>query len=456
MRMIKKITVAITMAFVTHGLALAADTQNLMEIYQQALKSDPTLASANSANKAAQEKYIQGRALLLPTITASANYIHNDADVAYLDSRSPFSPGKQVFDNRGYTLNLTQPLFRMQNFVQFKESKIQVSEADKQFILAQQDLMLRTTQAYFDVLTAQDKIELINAQKSAITRQLEQAKANFEVGNATITDVNEAQARYDITLAQEIAATNDLQVKKHTVQSITGQIPNRLATAITDLKPAMPEQGDMEQWIQIAEQNNLNLIVQQKELELASQEVDKQQAAHYPVADLVGSYSDSYATGGLNGFGTDIQNATIGVQVQIPIYQGGSVSSKVREALAIKQKAQDDVEVTRRKVDFETRQAFLLLSSSVAQVKAYEQALASSQSQVDSTTLGYEVGVRTSVDVLNAQQQYFSSKRDLLQARYLYLTSLIKLKSATGLLTEADLTSINQLLEPTSKLAEIR
>jgi len=208
----------------------------------------------------------------------------------------------------------------------------------------------------------------------------------------------------------------------------------------------MPEQSDMETWVQIAEQNSLALSIQQQALAIAIQEVERQNAGHLPTLDAVGGYTDSRANGGANGFGSDLQNATIGVQLQIPIYQGGLVSSKVREAVANKQKAMDDVEVARRQADLDTRQAYLNLASSVAQVKAYEQALLSSQSQLDSTNLGYEVGIRTSVDVLNAQQQYYSAKRDLLQARYTYLLSTLKLKSATGLLSEGDLVNINQQL----------
>jgi outer membrane protein len=183
-------------------------------------------------------------------------------------------------------------------------------------------------------------------------------------------------------------------------------------------------------------------------LEIATQEIERQNAGHMPTLDAVAGYNNNYANGTATGLGNgnDITNATIGLQLQIPIYQGGLVSSKVREAVANKQKAQDDLEAARRQADLDTRSAYLNLASSVAQIKAYEQALKSSQSQLDSTNLGYEVGVRTSVDVLNAQQQYFSAKRDLLQSRYTYLVNILALKSAVGLLSEADLEAVNQQL----------
>lgn len=417
--------------------------QNLMDIYQIALTRDPALASAMNANRAAQEKVVQGQALLLPTITASSNANHTDAEVAYLGGRSPFSPGRQSFDTFSYGVNLNQPLFRMQSYLQYAQSKIQVTQADKQLMAAQQDLVSRTAQSYFDILLAQDKIDLINAQKAAINRQLEQAKANFEAGTSTITDVNDAQAKFDLVLAQEIAALNEFEVKKRAMQSIIGDVPQKLATVSQDLKVTPIEPLDMDKWVEIAEQNNLELIIQQQTLELATKEVDKQRAGHLPTLDLVSSYTDTRAGGSVNGFGTDIQNTTFGVQLQVPLFQGGATNSKVREAVANKMRAEEDVEVARRKADLETRQAYLNMTGSVAQVKAYEQALNSTQSQLDSTNLAYEVGVRTSVDVLNAQQQYFSAKRDLLQSRYNYLLSVIKLKSASGVLTEADLNNIN-------------
>jgi len=427
--------------------AYAAGSQNLIDIYQLALTNDPTWAAARSSNVAAQEKIIQGKALYRPTVSFSSNASHSETDIRYLGSGSVFrNSGRESFETFSYGVNVNQPIFRKQNLIQYDQAITQVSQADKQLILANQDLMLRSAQAYFDVLLAQDKIDLIRAQKTAIGRQLEQAQANFDVGTATITDVNEAKARQDLIVAQEIAADNDLEIKKRALQSIIGELPRPLATAKQDIHIELPEPREMEQWVNIAEQNNLALLIEQENLRIASQEVERQNAGHFPTLDAVGSYTDTRAGGSPNGFGSDLQNATIGLQLQIPIYQGGLVNSKVREAVANKQKAQEEVEVARRKAELDTRQAYLNLTGSISQVRAYEQALTSSQSQLDSTTLGYEVGVRNSVDVLNAQQQFYSAKRDLLQSRYTYLISALKLKAASGLLTDTDLSSVNQQL----------
>ena len=435
------------LAFFGLGQAQAADTQNLLQIYQQALQHDPVWASAQSANRGMQEKLVQSKAQYLPTVTFNAGASASQTDVKYVGSGSIYkTEGRQSFEGYNYGLSVSQPLYRQQIRVQLAQAKSLVDQADKQLVLAQQNLILRSSKVYFDVLMAQDKVELIHAQQLAIKQQLEQAKANFDVGTATITDFNEAQARFDLVQAQEIAAVSDLEIKKRAIQAVIGQLAAPLSGVRNDLQPSLPEPVDMEKWVAMAEQNNLSILIQQQALEVATQEVDRQNAGHMPTLDAVGSYVDTYSNGGISGFGNDLKNATIGLQLQIPIYQGGAVSSKVREAVANKEKAADDLEQARRQADLDARQAYLNLVSSVSQIKAYEQALTSSQSQLDSTVLGYEVGVRTSVDVLNAQQQFFGAKRDLLQARYTYLMNIIALKAATGLLAEVDVDAVNQQL----------
>lgn len=429
------------------GQVQAEETQNLQQIYQQALTQDPVLASAKSGNRAMQEKLVQGNALYLPTINFNAGATASQTDIKYIGSSSVFrNGGRETFEGYSYGVNLNQPIYRKQIQAQLAQAKSQVEQSDKQLLLAQQNLILRSSKAYFDVLMAQDKIELIQAQKNAISKQLEQAKANFDVGTATITDFNEAQARFDLVQAQEIAAMSDLEVKKRAIQSIVGQMPAKLNAVRDDLKPQMPEPVAMDKWVEIASQTNLMIAIQQQSLEIATQEVERQNAGHLPTLDAIASYTDRYANGSANGFGSDLQDATIGLQLQIPLYQGGAIASRIREAVANKQKAMDDLVAARRQAELDTRQGYLDLVSVVSQIKAYEQALSSSQSQLDSTMLGYEVGVRTSVDVLNAQQQFFTAKRDLLQSRYAYLMNILSLKSAVGLLNDADIDAVNQQL----------
>ena len=432
-------------AYAADDAVIQGKSESLLDIYQQALAHDPTLASALSANQAAQEIIEQGKALYRPTINFNAETNAVQSDIRYISSTR--DPSKSNFENYKYGVDARQPIYRKQNLIQIEQAATQVSQADKQLHLSQQALILRTTQAYFDVLIAQDKIDLIDAQKTAISSQLEQAKANFEVGTVTITDVNEAQARYDLTVAQEIAAVNEYQIAKHLLQAITGQFPPKLATVKADIKTNNLAQS-MDGWLEVAAQNNLTIQIQQDIAKFSEQEIERFKAGHLPTLDAVASYTDSYANGSASAFstGNELKTGAIGLQLQIPLYQGGATSSFVRQAALNKQKAQDDVEIARRQTELDTQRAYLNLSTTIAQVKALDQALISSQSQLDSTKLGYEVGVRTTVDVLNAQQQLFSAKRDLLQARYNYLVNIIRLKAASGVVAEADLLDINQQL----------
>ena len=422
-----------------------AKPQSLLDVYNQALANDPTLASALSANKAAQELIEQGKALYRPLVNFNAGANVSRTDISFSGAGVPFQGGVRNFEGYNYGIEARQPLYRKQNLVQMEQADTQVSLADKQLHLSQQTLILRTTQSYFEVLLAQDKIDLINAQKAAILKQLEQAKANYDAGNATITDVNEAQARYDLITAQLIGANNDYEIANRAVQAITDTIPQKLATVKSDLKPHPLEQS-MDKWLEVAAQNNLTIQIQQDAAKVSAQEIERANAGHLPTLDAIASYNEAYANGSYYGFGSNLSTGTIGVQLQIPLYQGGATSSHIRQATLNKQKALEDVEIARRQTELETQRAYLNLNTSIAQVKAYEQALTSTQSQVDSTVTGYDVGVRTSVDVLNAQQQLFSAKRDLLQARYNYLVNIIRLKAASGVLTEADLIDINQQL----------
>lgn len=422
-----------------------AASQSLLDIYQEAKANDPVLASAGSANQAAQEIIEQAKAGYRPVVNLTAGASASQTDLKIIGTQNPLRGGRNNFEGYQSRLEARQPIFRKENLERIDQSKVQVSIADKQYHLAQQNLMLRTTQAYFDVLLAQDRITLIDAQKKAILSQLEQAKATFEVGTATITDVNEAQARYDLVVAQELSALNEMEIAKRTLQAITGKLPDHLASVREDIQ-ITPSLKSIQEWQEVANQSNLNIQIQQETVQVSEKDIEIARAGHYPTLDAVASYLDSYANGGQNGFGGDLTNATIGVELSMPLYQGGAVSSRVRQAAYNRQRALDDLQNALRQTSLETQRAYLNLSTSIAQVKALEQALKSSQSQLDSTKLGYEVGVRTSVDVLNAQQQYFSANRDLLQARYNYLVNIIRLKTASGIVSEADLQDIDQQL----------
>lgn len=414
---------------------------NLMDIYHEALEKDAQYQSARAAYQAAQEKITQGRAGFLPNINLSFTRQVQEVDTT-------LGPAVTI-QNRGLVLSATQPIIRFENFIIYAQAKTQVSQAESQFVIAAQDLILRVAQAYFNVLDAQIDVEVAAAQKEAIRKQLEQARRNFEVGIATIVDTNEAQARFDLTLSQEIAAQNALEISKRTLQGIINRFPGQLARTheVTSDLPSL-RYGSMDEWVNVAELQNFALKVQQAAYELAAQEVKKVWTQHYPTVDLVAQYSDQTGVGGaITGRGIDLTSKSIGVQLNLPIFQGGSTQSRVREAIANQEKARYDLEDTRRNTVLQVRQNYLNVTNGIAQVKALTQALVSSKTQLDSTMLGQEVGVRTEVDVLNAQQQFYSARRDLAKAYHSYLMSRLRLSAEAGELDEEVLQQINAMLQ---------
>jgi outer membrane protein len=427
-------------SLVASGWAQAAD---LLETFHAAQANDPVFAAARATQQAGQEKLTQGRSLLLPSINLSANTTFNDLTTQYHPATPPlFTGGSNRYNSNGYGVTLVQPLFRQQNWQAYSESELQAAQAGMQLKIAEQDLILRVAQAYFDVLIAQDSVGLVNAQKTAISEQLEQAKRNFEVGSATITDTLEAQARYDLTGAQEIAAQNNLEIKRSALQQLINAKPGK------ELKPEAPQPADMEQWVDQAQMNNLQLAIAQAATEIADKEVARNRGGHYPTVDLVANYSQNNANGGSFGLGSETTNKSVGVQLNMPLFQGGVVNSRWREAEANRERARQELENARRNVAQQVRLSYLGVVSGIAQVQALQQALTSSESLLQASKLGQEVGVRTNLDVLNAQQQLFATRRDLYQAQYNYLLNQLHLKQATGTLGEEDLSKVNQALHP--------
>ncbi len=324
-----------------------------------------------------------------------------------------------------------------------------MATAETQYVQARQDLIVRVTQAYFDVLLAQEALATARAQKIAIAEQLESAKRNFEVGTATITDTHEAQARFDLADAQEIAAANDLAVKRQTLFTLTG----KEVAALKGLRPKVqinpPQPNDIGQWVASAETGNLSVQLAQTALEVSRREIEKQRAGHYPTLDLVATHGKSAVGGSVipGGTGTDGKSSTIGLQLAVPLFAGGAVSSRDREAVALNEKARADLDNARRGAALSARQSYFGVNAGLAQVRALEAGVASSQLALESNKLGYEVGVRINIDVLNAQSQLFDTRQKLAKARLDTLIAQLRLKAATGSLAEEDLQSINALLE---------
>lgn len=427
------------------GSALIAQAADLLQVWRDAAAYDAQFAAARAARAAGLEKLPQARAGLLPIINLSANTTWNDIEST---ARSTGMTIGRDYNSNGWNVTLSQPVFRWQNWVGYKQSELATALAELQFAQASQDLMLRVTQAYFDVLLAQETLATAQAQKLAIAEQLEAAKKSFEVGTATITDTHEAQARFDLAQAAEIAAENDLAVKRQVLRTLTGKEFDTLKALRDGVRIEPPQPADIGQWVAVAESGNLGVRLAQTNFEIASREIEKQRAGHYPTLDLVATHGRSGSGfSSTSGGGVDTKSSTIGLQLSVPLFAGGAVSSRQREAAALNEKARADLDNARRQAQLAARWAYLGVSSGLAQVKALEAGVASSQLALESNKLGYEVGVRINIDVLNAQSQLFDTKQKLAKARLDTLLSQLKLKAAAGTLAEADLAAINALLE---------
>ena len=432
------------------GVALSTSPAfgaDLLSIFRDALANDATYSGAKIALEAGSEALPQAFAGLLPTIGATASTTRNEANVTFRTVTASLPPGNRVFNNNGYAITLSQPLFRWNNWQTYQQSKLQVMQAEAVYAQAGQDLAVRVSQAYFDVLNAQDTFKVAQVKKTAISEQLAQAKRNFEVGTSTIVDTNEAQSRYDLVIAEELAAQNDLEVKRTALQLITGKAPAELSPLRADIGIPPPRPAAMENWVQAAEDGNYLIKAQEAAAEVAKRAIEVQRAGHYPTLDLTASKTRNSASGNTtNNIGSDSNATAIGLQLAIPIYAGGIVDSRVRQAIANEQKAKADLEAQKRAASQNARQFFLGVTNGLSQVRALEAALLSSKTSLDSNKLGYEVGVRINIDVLNAQQQLFTTQRDLYKARYDTIVNGIRLKAATGAIKEDDIAAANALL----------
>ncbi len=426
----------------------AAGAEDLLQVFRDARSYDAQYGSARYALQAGLERLPQARSLVLPTLgfTAGATRTHLDIEGK---GPNPSPSTTRSFNAATYQLSFSQPVYRPQNDVQYDQAEYQIKQAEAVFGQAAQDLVVRVAQAYFDVLSAQDTLALVRAQKAAISEQLAQAKRNFEVGTATITDTHEAQARYDLSSAQEISAQNDLEVKQRTLQQISGKAYTSLRPLRNDVKLSPPSPNNMQSWVDIAEKQSFPVQIQEATSEIANLEIKRARAANYPTVDLIASFSQTQQTGStISAAGSLLTPASIGLQLAVPLYQGGAITSREREVAANAEKSKQDLENARRTSALSSRQSFLGVINGIAQVGALEAALVSSQSALDSNKLGYEVGVRINIDVLNAQQQLFSTRRDLATARYNTITNYLRLKAAAGSLKEEDLDEVNKALLP--------
>jgi outer membrane protein len=437
------LALALALGFATAG----ARAESLKEMYELARAYDASYLAARAQAESAEYRTAQAKALQLPSVglQASSTLVRAKQDGDSTTAAGTTATTSEVdTTTHQVVLSAQQTLFNRANSATIEQAERSLAIAQAQWRAVEQDLIVRVAQAYFDVLAASDTLSTVQASKKAISEQLASAKRNFEVGTATITDTREAQARYDLSLAQELAAENDLRVKRLALEQLVG-------------KPAV-EPANVDDWVSGAEARSPSIQAAQLALEVARLETDKARAGHLPTVTLGASYGQTWPNGStetrLRGTDAlvstsrngDSRNAAVALTVNVPLFAGFSVQNRVKETLSLEEKARNDLDASRRGVTQLTRQAYLGVQTGRAQVKALEAAESSSKLALEATQLGYKVGVRVNLDVLNAQTQLFTTQRDLAKARYDVIVGDLKLRQVAGQLQPEDLNAADALL----------
>lgn len=452
------------------GFAAAVPAADLIEIYQRALQNDPQIREADANRLASRESKPQAIASLLPRLNATGSYSRSKVDSSRttLINSVPSDPLSELvprsltsnanINDRQYQIDLRQTLFRWDQWSTLKRADAQVAQAEADYQEAQQGLIERTAQRYFDVLAAQDTVDAAEATLEAFSRQLEQADKRFEVGLIAITDVQEARAAHDQAAAAVIAAKRSLATSQELLRELTGEPFDSLAAPVDDLPLKTPDPVDEGKWVATALEQNLSIISARLATDIAKQDVKVAQAGHLPTVDLVASRSDLDSSGdqvsrSISGIPTNSPadqaqtTDSIGIQVTVPIYSGGGTSSQVRQRVYLHRAARERLERSVRETERATRDAYLGVLSEISRVQALKQALASSQTALQATEAGFEVGTRTTVDVLDARRRLFDAQTTYSRSRYDYMLNVLKLQLATGTLNRADLEELNSWLK---------
>lgn len=432
---------AITALLASAMMSSQAMAENLIDVFNLSLKSDPQLLAEAASRLAVGELDDQATANFLPQVDLAAN-----TGKTWLDASSQNFGGQTDYNNHGYTLSLVQPLYRRQNFVQKEQADIAIEGATASYAVAEQSLIVRVAERYFGVLGAEDDLTFALAEREAIAKQLEQTQQRFDVGMATITDVTEAQAAFDLANAAVIQAENALANTNEQLRETSGQYIDDLSGLQDDSPLVSPEPENIDEWSQTALEQNPSLVVARANVDTAEQNIQFQKSGHYPSLDLVAQKNyDSQSDGNFSG-SSKTHTEAIGLQLNLPIYAGGAVVSRTREAAYRLDEAMQNEEAQRRFVTRQTRESFNGVIAGISRVKALKQAVVSNEKALESTQAGYEVGTRTTVDVLNARRNLFSARRDYARSRYDYILNSLRLKQAAGIVTINDLEQINSWL----------
>jgi len=415
----------------------SANALDLVEALSLAKKNDPVFLAAEANYQADRQVLGQARAGLLPNVSVTTNRVQNDRTV---------NGAPQNFDSSGYTLSVRQPLFNLERFAEFRQARAEVRKTEAEHSAARQELITRLATLYFDVLSASDTLKLAQAEQKALSRQLKLAEARLEVGLGTITEVHDANARYKMAIAQSLDAENILQDKQLALSEVIGPASPKLKVLKKEIPLLLPDPPNVKAWTDQARQKNLALLAVTAETEIARNKLSVKRAGHLPTLDVVGSrsHSDSVDIGGSS---LKTTNNSVRLELTVPIYSGGKTHKLSKEAKYRYQAAIQNMEAVRRNVLRTTRNAFLGIQGDVSRVKALQQAVVAGESALEAKKTGFEAGINSNIDVLNAQRDLFLSKRDYAQSRYSYLLNLLKLRQAAGSLNANDLKTTNGCME---------
>lgn len=456
---------ALTPVAATLTLLLSAPSQaeNLLDVYRAALQNDPTFLASEARANAAREGITIARAALLPQISGTVTKGRSEQETTGSEVLSgtvfPGNPSETTTNSDGVRLDLNQEIYDHSTWIGLSQAKKRAEQAELGYKGELQSLVVRASEAYFNVLSAQDGVQLAQSELESIGKQLEQTKQRFNVGLIAITDVHEAQARYDQAQANMISAQNTLDNANESLRQITGDYYNSISRLKTDLPLTSPEPASADDWVKVAQENNLSLLAQRLAVEIARDEVKRQRAGHYPTLDLNASYSDNDSDGDTtttnintgvvteSGFENGRETKSIGLTLSVPIFSGFRTSASTDQASANYVVAAQDMEKQHRQTVRDARSAYLGLQAAISSVKALTQAEISAQSALEATQAGFEVGTRTIVDVLQATSNLYQAKRNLWRARYDYALNVLRLKAAAGTLVEEDLVKVNSWLE---------
>ncbi len=441
--------------------AVSAGAADLRDVYERALTSDPLIREADANRLAARESRPQAVAALLPQIAASGRYNDEESDSsgAFVQPGNPPTPEVRDSDGNSSTWDVTlrQNIFRWQNWATLRRANAQTAQAEADYSAAQQDLILRTSEAYFNVLAAQDTLEAAVAAHDAIGRQLEQSDKRFEVGLIAVTDVQEAKAAFDSATAALIQAKRNLATAQERLRELTGETFDVLEKPGADMPLTGPNPASPEDWVQLAMQQNARLISSRLAADITRADIGFERGGHFPTLDVVVSRShfDSEATISGSSAGdidSDSDDTVVSLQVTVPIFSGGATRSRVRQAQFLNIAARERLERTARETEREARDAYLGVNSEVARVQSLRQAVESAMTALQATEAGYEVGTRTSVDVLEARRRLFEAQTNYARSRYDYLLNVLRLQLAAGTLDRQGLEEINALLTETIRV----